>query len=99
VAISPAIGPCCYQVREDLVALFTQAFPQEASRFFVLQPDDTIHLDLWAALSFQLLAAGILPSHLEIAEVCTACHTNEFYSHRAQHGKTGRFASVIMLRA
>jgi YfiH family protein len=99
VAVSPAIGPCCYQVREDLIATFTQAFPQDASRFFVPQPDDTIHLDLWAALRWQLLAAGIVPSHLEIAEVCTACHTEEFYSHRAEQGKTGRFASVIVLRA
>jgi purine-nucleoside/S-methyl-5'-thioadenosine phosphorylase / adenosine deaminase len=99
VGVSPGIGPCCYQVREDLVTIFTQAFPQEASRFFLPQPDKTLHLDMWAALRWQLLAVNILPEHLEIAEICTACHTDEFYSHRAEHGKTGRFASLIVLRA
>ncbi len=98
VGISPGIGPCCYQVREDLVEIFTQAFPEGASHFFLPQPDDTIHLDMWAALRWQLGASGILPEHLEVAEICTACHTDEFYSHRAEHGRTGRFACLLVLR-
>jgi YfiH family protein len=98
VGISPGIGPCCYQVREDLVAIFTEAFPEDASRFFLPQADDTIHLDMWAVLRWELQTIGILPEHLEVAEICTACHTDEFYSHRAEHGKTGRFASMIVLR-
>jgi YfiH family protein len=97
VGISPGIGPCCYQVREDLVEIFTGAFPEVASRFFVPQPDDTVHLDMWTALRWQLEASGILPEHLHIAEICTACHTDEFYSHRAEHGKTGRFACLLAL--
>lgn len=99
VGISPGIGPCCYQVREGLVALFTDAFAEDASRFFLSQPDDTIHLDMWTALRWQLQCVGIVPQHLEIAEICTACHIDEFYSHRAEQGKTGRFASMITLRA
>lgn len=98
VGISPGIGPCCYQVREDLVSIFTDAFAEDASRFFLPQPDDTIHLDMWTALRWELQGAGILPEHLEVAEICTACHTDEFYSHRAEQGKTGRFASMIVLR-
>lgn len=98
VGIRPGIGPCCYQVREDLVEIFTRAFPEVASRFFVTQPDDTIHLDMWTALRWQLEVSGILPEHLNIAEICTACHTDEFYSHRAEHGKTGPFACLLILK-
>lgn len=97
VGISPGIGPCCYQVREDLVAIFTEALPDDASRFFLPQPDDTIHLDMWTALRWELQGVGIVPEHLEVAEICTACHTNEFYSHRAEHGRTGRFACLLVL--
>jgi copper oxidase (laccase) domain-containing protein len=33
-----------------------------------------------------------------VSEVCTACHTENFYSHRAENGKTGHFAAVMSLR-
>ncbi|PJF34861.1 MAG: multicopper polyphenol oxidase, partial [Candidatus Thermofonsia Clade 1 bacterium] len=35
---------------------------------------------------------------IEISGICTATRTDEFYSHRAENGKTGRFAAVFMLR-
>jgi YfiH family protein len=99
VAISPSLGPCCYEVREDLVAVFREAFPTHAQDFFRLQPDTTIHLDMWAALRWQLRESGIRPEHIEEAGLCTACHLDEFYSHRAERGKTGRFAGLIVLRS
>ncbi len=97
VGLSPSIGPCCYQVKEDLVEVFTKAFPSDAHRFFLRQEDETIHLDMWAFLQWQLLGSGIREEHIENSGLCTACHTEWFYSHRAEHGKTGRFAGLIML--
>ncbi|MEL7235311.1 MAG: laccase domain-containing protein [Chloroflexota bacterium] len=35
--------------------------------------------------------------HIEIAGICTASNTHEFHSHRAEKGKTGRFAAVLSL--
>ena len=46
--------------------------------------------DLWA-----LERAGV--RQIEISGVCTACHTDEFFSHRAEHGRTGRFGAVMAL--
>lgn len=97
VGISPGIGPCCYQVQEDVVSIFTDAFPEDASRFFLLQSEDTIHLDMWTALRWELQGVGIVPEHLEVAEICTACHTDEFYSHRAEQSRTDRFACPLVL--
>ncbi len=97
VGISPSIGPCCYQVREDVVAAFQEAYPEQADAFFVQQPDGSIHLDMWTALTCQLRSSGIQEEHIELAGVCTACHTDVFYSNRAEGGKTGRFTGMVTL--
>lgn len=96
--VGPSIGPCCYEVRQDLIGQFYEAFPQHAQHFFMAREDDTIHLDIWTALRFQLLESGILPEHIEESGICTACHLDEFYSNRAEKGLTGRFAGLVMLR-
>lgn len=98
VGVSPCLGPCCYEVRQDFIATFTEAFPIKGKHFLLPQADDTIHFDMWAALHWQLEESGILPAHIEGPTMCTACHVDEFYSYRKEHGKTGRFASVIVLR-
>ena len=98
VGISPTIGPCCYQVRDDVVGAFHAAFPDQADAFFTQQPDGSIHLDMWKALTTQLRSSGIQEEHIELAGICTACHTDVFYSNRAERGKTGRFTGMISLR-
>jgi len=97
VGISPSIGPCCYQVREDVVEAFQGAYPEQASAFFVQQPDGSLHLDMWTALTCQLRSSGIQEEHIDLAGICTACHTDIFYSNRAEGGKTGRFTGMITL--
>lgn len=98
VGISPILGKCCYQVRADLVAIFTQAFPSQARHFFEPQADDTYLFDIAAVFRWQLRESGVLLDHIEESGMCTACHTDEFYSYRAERGKTGRFAALIMMR-
>jgi polyphenol oxidase len=97
VGISPSIGPCCYQVREDVVAAFQEAYPEQASTFFVQQLDGSIHLDIWTALTYQLRSSGIQEKHIELTSICTACHTDVFYSNRAEGSRTGRFTGMITL--
>jgi polyphenol oxidase len=97
VGISPSIGPCCYQVRGDVVAAFHEVYPEQASTFFQQQDDGSIHLDMWKALTCQLRSSGIQEAHIELAGICTACRTDMFYSNRAEGGKTGRFTGMITL--
>jgi copper oxidase (laccase) domain-containing protein len=35
---------------------------------------------------------------IESADICTACHTDDWFSHRAEKGKTGRFGAMIALQ-
>jgi hypothetical protein len=52
-------------------------------------------VNLWAAARSQLTDAGV--GQVEVAEMCTASHTHEWFSHRAEQGKTGRFGAIIAL--
>jgi len=93
--IGPSIGPDCYQVGEEVVTA-TEAYFGDTDGLIRRHPaDNSAYLDLWAANALDLRRAGI--QHIETAGICTMKHTQDFYSHRGEHGQTGRFAAVIVL--
>jgi YfiH family protein len=92
--IGPAIRAECYQFGPDLAQRVVSACPLGAD-ILIPQPDDTLHLDLIAAVKSQLNAAGV--EDIEDSGICTACHTDEWFSHRVEK-KTGRFGVVLGLR-
>lgn len=93
--IGPAIGPCCYEVGSDVVAQVKQTFGAD-SNLLQPQPSGTIHFDLPGAVRRQLQEHGV--ERIEDSGLCTSCHKDEFFSHRAERGNTGRFAAVLGLR-
>jgi YfiH family protein len=92
--LGPAIGPCHYTVGKEVAAVMAYALPdwQEA----MIPDGDGWRLNLSSANAQQLAAAGV--RQIEQAHVCTACRSDEFFSHRADDGRTGRFATVAYLR-
>jgi YfiH family protein len=63
-----------------------------------------IHLDLWEANRGQLLDAGLRAKAISVVGECTACARlkngrRKYFSHRAEHGYTGRMLSVIGVAA
>lgn len=95
-AIGPSIGPDHYEVGRDVVMQVQQAFGRDASSLLV-ENGGTVHFDLWAANRLTLVEAGL--KQIELAGLCTACHTEDWYSHRAEHGRTGRFGAIIALNS
>ena len=93
--IGPSIGPERYQVGEEVVDAVKNYFGTEEGLIRRDPLDGTAYLDLWAANRLDLERAGV--EQIEIAAICTAEHTDEFYSHRAEQGRTGRFGAVIAL--
>lgn len=91
--VGPTIGPCCYAVGLEVVAAVQAACPPGTD--VVRRVDGSIYLDLPAAVQAQLRAAGV--ERVEGAGLCTACRVDEFFSHRAEHGRTGRFGVVLGL--
>ncbi len=90
--IGPAIGACCYEVSADLAEAFARRFgPRVVGR----PPGAGPHLDLVAANAIALEEAGL--GHIEQVGLCTACHVDEFFSHRREGGRTGRLGAVVAL--
>ncbi len=94
--LGPAIGPCCFEVGADVLNPLRQLYGARAEALIHHQPKGTDHIDLWLANRWQLEAAGV--TQIEWGAPCTCCHRDEFYSHRGENGRTGRFAAVLGLR-
>jgi YfiH family protein len=101
-AIGPSIGPCCYTVGEEVHTAFTTGFSYGES-LFQTSPDGTQHLDLWAANRHQLRDSGIPSSNITVIGECTGCtglpSARRYFSHRCEHGFTGRMMNVIGIDA
>jgi YfiH family protein len=78
--IGPGIGPCCYEVGEEVADPFRSAFG------FGLYRDGK--LDLWTAAERALRAAGCV--RIDRVDLCTFCDPSRFFSHRRDGGITGR---------
>ncbi|WP_052890887.1 peptidoglycan editing factor PgeF [Thermogemmatispora carboxidivorans] len=61
--------------------------------------ESQLRLDLWETNRRQLLLAGVKAEHIALAGLCTACHQADFFSYRAERGRTGRFPVLMALRA
>jgi YfiH family protein len=93
--IGPAIGPSRYQVGEEVVDAVQRYFGTMDGLVRRDPADGTAYLDLWAANRLDLERSGV--GQVEVAEMCTYERVDEFFSHRAEKGRTGRFGAVLTL--
>lgn len=95
--IGPSIAAHHYEVGPEVAGQVRAAFGLDAAALLQPSPGSNgsghMLFDLWAANRLLLERAGV--QQVEIAGVCTACHTEDWYSHRAEKGRTGRFGAVI----
>ncbi|HEX6153275.1 MAG TPA: polyphenol oxidase family protein [Solirubrobacterales bacterium] len=82
-AIGPGIGPCCYEVGEEVLTAFSDLGEGVAKGRM---------LDLPEVARRSLAKAGV--EHVESAGLCTSCEDELFFSHRRDEGRTGRQAGV-----
>lgn len=87
VCICPSLGP------DDAEFIHFRMELPEA--FWPFQTKPT-YFDFWEISRQQLLKAGILPHHIEIAGLSTYSNTHDFFSYRKEKN-TGRHAACIML--
>lgn len=108
--IGPSIGPCCYEVGDEVINAVSETLPDYTDEVLV-EPDmasagsfrESVnagrkHFDLWRANEIMLADVGVPETQIEVARLCTSCRTDIFYSHRAEKGITGRFGGFMMLR-
>jgi YfiH family protein len=95
-AISPSIGPCCYEVDAPVMEAFATAYPDRWRAWVTPAADaDHVMLDLWTANGALLEQVGIAPSRIDNPRFCTACHVDTLYSYRKGH--QGRLATIAAL--
>jgi polyphenol oxidase len=82
-AIGPGIGPCCYEVGEEVLSAFGEVPGAAQGRM----------LDLGAVARHQLTEAGV--AEIDASGLCTSCEADLFFSHRRDGERTGRQAGLI----
>jgi len=92
--IGPSIGPEHYEVGPEVVQQVRENFGPQAA-FLLKSRNGSTYFDLWEANRFLLKKAGLMK--IEISGLCTACHPQDWFSHRGEQGKTGRFGALIAL--
>lgn len=98
-AIGPSICQDCYEVSEDVIQQFQQAFPEDMwADLYYRKENGKYQLNLWKANEWILLNSGILPEHLAVTNLCTCCNSDLLFSHRASHGKRGTLAAFLALK-
>jgi len=96
-AIGPSIGAHHYEIGTEVVEKVRHVFGSDAdgllSRYNGKPKGSGLQFDLWEANRLILEQAGL--RNIEISGICTACHLEDWYSHRGEAGVTGRFGAVI----
>jgi purine-nucleoside/S-methyl-5'-thioadenosine phosphorylase / adenosine deaminase len=82
-AIGPGIGACCYEVGEEVLAAFADVDGASRGRMLDLRRVARTHLE----------AAGV--TEIEDVDLCTSCREDLFFSHRRDHGVTGRQGGLV----
>ena len=86
----PAIGPCCYQVGEEVREAMRARLGEEAEAFIV---GDRVDLK---GFNRRLLERSGVRS-VEVSPICTMCSHEEYWSHRYTAGERGVQCGVIVL--
>lgn len=89
VAVGPCICKCCFEVSRSLADEFVEEFGDVTQGRYV---------DLNECIRRDLLRYGVPEDHIDVAEICTSCNANDFYSHRRDHGECGTMLAAISLK-
>ena len=92
--IGPSIGPDHYLVGNDVIERVKLNFEVDADEL-ISEKDGKYTFDLWKTNQLILNKAGV--KQVEVAGICTQCHVDDWYSHRAESGKTGRYGAIMRL--
>lgn len=93
LAVGPSIGPCCFEVHEDVYQLFSERYGKQVLE----QRGGKLFVDLPGVLLMQMEALEIPPENVTLSGLCTYCNADLFYSHRRDKGQTGAMGSFMQI--
>lgn len=89
--LGPAIGPCCYEVGDEL----RPAFGPDADLVFSPGPRGRAHLDVPLANALQLARLGVRPENIHRVDECTYCRPDLYHSFRRAGKGAGRMINYV----
>lgn len=93
-AIGPGISLCCFEVGPEVAEAFRQSFPRIKECGY-RKENGKYMLDLKKINRIQLEETGV--ARILVSNFCTKCNEDIFFSHRRDHGHTGRMAAGMIL--
>jgi polyphenol oxidase len=96
-AIGPAIGPCCFELDEELTYPFLNQKDHKAFLFAGERLNKCI-VDLPEANRRQMMNCGIPEENIDVSNLCTSSRQDLFFSYRGSGGIAGRQINFIMIK-
>lgn len=98
-AIGPSICQECYEVSEDVILEFRDAFPKENWKdLFYRKENGKYQLNLQEANRLIMMDAGIPAENISLPGICTCCNPEFLFSHRASKGRRGNLGAFLGIR-
>lgn len=94
VVMGPSIGPCCYEVGDEVFQSFTEQIAG-SSDLFTEGSSGKKNLDLIEANRRQLIDSGVPLKQVHSSGLCTRCSNELFYSYRREGKGVGRLLGVV----
>jgi YfiH family protein len=98
-AIGPSIGPAAYEVGGDVIERAQASFGERAAEILTAVEGGKATFDLWSANRIDLEEAGLSRGRIELSGIASEAQLEDFYSHRVEGARTGRFIAAVSLRA
>jgi polyphenol oxidase len=98
VCIGPAIHNCCYVVDKKVIEEINKMELMDANFCYSQISENQFKLNLSELNKRLLLSNGVRNENILVSSLCTSCEEELFFSHRRDHGSTGRMMSFIGLR-
>ncbi|WP_020675158.1 peptidoglycan editing factor PgeF [Geopsychrobacter electrodiphilus] len=96
-AVGPGIGAHRFEVDRPV----REAFRGGSGFWDLISKEVSLghwQVDLGLSSRLQLESCGILSEHIDVAQECTCCHQELFFSYRRDKGETGRQLGFIQLK-
>ncbi len=98
VGIGPSVSKCCYEVDDLVINKVKQLTYITLSDVATTKPNGKYMLDLKELNRLILINCGIKPENIDVADICTCCESDTFYSHRVCGNERGNLALMICLK-
>ena len=94
-ALGPCIGQGCFETDEDVPQAVRKGLGREAEAY-IQTKGAKYHVDIKGVNRAFLLRAGLLPDHIDVSPLCTACDPDTFWSARRHGDRRGSLGAVVV---